>query len=218
MVQLNNITKSYKTRFGIYTVLNGISLTVNPGDRVGILGRNGAGKSTLIRVVSGQEIPDNGNVIRGMKVSWPLAFTGGFQGSLTGLDNLRFISRIYNVDHTKIQAYVEDFAELGRHFREPVRTYSSGMQARLAFALSLAIEFDCYLIDEIIAVGDARFHRKCTEEMFERRKDRAFFIVSHDPNFIKSYCTKAAILDKGHLTYFNDVNRAYEEYMTPPAA
>lgn len=217
MVELQDIVKSYQTRFGDYTVLNRINLTVNPGDRVGILGRNGAGKSTLIRIVSGQEIPDSGSVLRTMKVSWPLAFSGGFQGSLTGFDNLRFISRIYNVDHAKIQDYVENFAELGKHFREPVRNYSSGMQARLAFALSLAIEFDCYLIDEIIAVGDARFHRKCTEELFERRKDRAFFIVSHDANFIKSYCTKAAILEKGHLTYFNDVNRAYAEYMVPTA-
>jgi len=217
MVELQDIVKSYQTRFGAYTVLNRVNLTVNPGDRLGILGRNGAGKSTLIRIVSGQEIPDNGTVSRTMKVSWPLAFSGGFQGSLTGLDNLRFISRIYNVDHAKIQDYVENFAELGKHFREPVRNYSSGMQARLAFALSLAIEFDCYLIDEIIAVGDARFHRKCTEELFERRKDRAFFIVSHDANFIKSYCTKAAILEKGHLTYFNDVNQAYAEYMAPAA-
>ncbi|HEY5626473.1 MAG TPA: hypothetical protein VIR79_00865, partial [Nitrospira sp.] len=152
-------------------------------------------------------------VRRGMSVSWPLAFSGGFQGSLTGLDNLRFIARIYNVDHNQIRSFVEEFAELGRYFREPVKTYSSGMQARLAFALSLAIEFDCYLIDEIIAVGDARFHERCTYELFERRRKRAFIMASHDPEFIKRYCTRAAVLNQGTLRQFDDVNAAFEYYL-----
>jgi len=213
MITLKNIIKRYKSRTGAHTVLNGIDLTVAPGERLGVLGKNGAGKSTLIRLISGQELPDAGTIRRKMKVSWPLAFSGGFQGSLTGLDNLRFLSRVYDVDHEAIQSFVEDFAELGKYFREPVKHYSSGMQARLAFALSLAIEFDCYLIDEIIAVGDARFHEKCMHELFEKRKNRAFVIVSHDPNFIKSYCTRAAVLESGNMTCFNSVPEAYDYYM-----
>lgn len=213
MIVLRDIVKRYKSRTGVHTVLDRINVAVMPGERLGILGQNGAGKSTLIRLISGQEYPDAGKVQRNMSVSWPLAFSGGFQGSLTGLDNLRFIARIYNVDHSAIRSIVEEFAELGDYFREPVKTYSSGMQARLAFALSLAIEFDCYLIDEIIAVGDARFHERCTYELFEKRKDRAFVIVSHDLDFIKNYCTRAAVLDHGGLTCFEKVVDAFEYYM-----
>jgi capsular polysaccharide transport system ATP-binding protein len=213
VIVLRDIVKRYRSRTGVHTVLNGVNVAVMPGERLGILGRNGSGKSTLIRLISGQEYPDEGKVHRGMSVSWPLAFSGGFQGSLTGLDNLRFIARIYNVDHSAIRGFVEEFSELGDYFREPVKTYSSGMQARLAFALSLAIEFDCYLIDEIIAVGDARFHERCIYELFEKRKDRAFVIVSHDPAFIKCYCTRAAVLDRGSLTCFEQVPDAFEHYM-----
>jgi capsular polysaccharide transport system ATP-binding protein len=213
MILLNDIVKRYKSRTGTHTVLNGVSLRLNSGERLGILGKNGSGKSTLIRLISGQEHPNSGTIVRTMSVSWPLAFSGGFQGSLTGLDNLRFISRIYGVDHESIRDFVEDFADLGKYFREPVKTYSSGMQARLAFALSLAIEFDCYLIDEVIAVGDARFHEKCMRELFENRRDRAFIIVSHDPHFVKSVCTRAAVLDGGNLACFDSVPEAYGFYM-----
>lgn len=213
MIILKNIVRKYKTRSGHHTVLDHVDLTVQRGEKLGILGKNGSGKSTLIRIISGQEYPDSGHIERRMKVSWPLAFSGGFQGSLTGLDNLRFISRIYGVDHGSIQGFVEDFAELGKFFREPVKTYSSGMQARLAFALSLAIEFDCYLIDEIVAVGDARFHEKCMHELFEKRKDRSYLIVSHDASLIRSQCTHAAVLEAGKLVSYASVDEAYENYM-----
>lgn len=213
MILLDNVVRRYKTRAGYHTVLDHVALKVQRGEKLGILGKNGSGKSTLIRIISGQECPDSGTIERRMKVSWPLAFSGGFQGSLTGLDNLRFISRIYNVDHEAIRGFVENFAELGKFFREPVKTYSSGMQARLAFALSLAIEFDCYLIDEIIAVGDARFHEKCMHELFEKRKDRSFLIVSHDAGFIRAHCTHAAVLESGKLTRYTNVDEAYESYM-----
>lgn len=212
-IHLNNVVRRYETRHGIHTVLDHVCLTIQRGEKLGILGKNGSGKSTLIRIISGQEYPDSGQIERRMKVSWPLAFSGGFQSSLTGLDNLRFISRIYDIDHDAIQSFVEDFAELGKFFREPVKTYSSGMQARLAFALSLAIEFDCYLIDEIIAVGDARFHEKCMQELFENRKDRSFLIVSHDAGFIRAHCTHAAVLEGGKLSRYASVDEAYENYM-----
>jgi capsular polysaccharide transport system ATP-binding protein len=212
-ILVRDVVKRYRARTGPHTVLDGVNLTVGVGERVGILGKNGSGKSTLIKLISGQEAPDSGSIQRGMNVSWPLAFSGGFQGSLTGEDNLRFICRIYDVEPGKVREFVESFADLGKYFREPVKSYSSGMQARLAFALSLAIEFDCYLIDEIIAVGDARFHEKCVHELFEKRRERAFVIVSHDALFIKSYCTRASVLDGGKLTDFADVPAAYDYYM-----
>ena len=212
MVKIDNVTKRYQTRHGGITVLDGINLRVAPGEKVGILGRNGAGKSTLIRLVSGAERPTTGRITRTMKVSWPLAFAGGFQGSLTGLDNLRFICRVYGVSVEDKAEFVEQFSELGRFMREPLKTYSSGMRARLAFALSMAIEFDCFLIDEVITVGDARFHEKCQRELFEKRGDRAMIMVSHDQHIIKNHCSRASVLEDGRLLHFEDVDGAYQLY------
>jgi capsular polysaccharide transport system ATP-binding protein len=212
MIVLEGLSKRYRSRSGTHTVLDAVDAVIRPGERLGVLGKNGAGKSTLIRLVSGQEFADAGRIRRGMSVSWPLAFSGGFQGSLTGLDNVRFISRVYGVDHQAIRGFVEDFAELGAYFREPVKHYSSGMQARLAFALSLAIEFDCYLIDEVLAVGDARFHAKCMHELFDKRRDRAFVIVSHDAGFIRAHCTRAAVLDQARWRDFDSVEAAFDHY------
>jgi capsular polysaccharide transport system ATP-binding protein len=212
VIKLDGVEKRYKTRGGTHTVLGGVSLQINRGDKIGILGRNGAGKSTLIRVISGAELPCGGRVTRGMSVSWPLAFGGAFQGSLTGVDNLRFICRVYGSRFAAALPLVRDFAELGDYLREPVKTYSSGMCARLAFAISMAIEFDCFLIDEVIAVGDARFHEKCRRELFEKRRDRAMVIVSHDPHNIREHCTRACVLDGGILREFGDVDSAYADY------
>jgi len=217
MIEIINMTKQYPTRQGKVTVLNGINLTVNPGEKIGILGGNGAGKSTLIRLIGGVELPTHGSIKRGMSVSWPLAFSGGFQGRLTGLDNLKFICRVYGtpVDE-KIQA-VQDFAELGSYFFEPLETYSSGMAARLAFAISMAVEFDCYLIDEVMAVGDQRFQDKCHEELFVKRKDRAMIFVSHHDGYIKEHCQRAAVLVKGQLHAFDEVDAALAYYHNQPA-
>ncbi len=213
MITLQNVSKSYHTRQGQRTVLDSLNLQVAKGEKVGILGRNGSGKSTLIRLVSGIEHPTSGHIQRDISVSWPLAFGGAFQQYLTGLDNLRFICRVYNVDYKPIVPFVEEFTELGVYFREPVMHYSTGMLTRLAFALSMAIEFDCFLIDEIIMVGDSRFHEKCNVELFEKRKDRALILVSHDPNLIKLHCTSASVLDKGKLHSFPDVDEAYAFYL-----
>jgi capsular polysaccharide transport system ATP-binding protein len=212
MIRMDRINKSYPTRSGPVRVLRDVNLTVRPGERVGILGRNGAGKSTLIRLMSGAEQPTAGRVHRGMSVSWPLAFGGAFQGSLTGYDNLRFICRIYGVDPEDKIAFVEDFSELGLYLREPVKSYSSGMRARLAFAISMVIEFDCFLIDEIIAVGDARFHAKCNHELFDRRGDRAMIIVSHDSSYIREHCTRAAVLVAGELHHAASLDEAFALY------
>ena len=217
MIELANVRKTYHTRAGQHTVLDGVDLTIRRGEKIGILGCNGAGKSTLIRILSGAEQPSAGRVRRGMTLSWPLAFGGAFQGSLSGLDNLKFICRVYGVPHTDKVAYVEDFSELGKYMREPVKTYSAGMRARLAFAISMAIEFDCFLIDEIISVGDARFHDKCQHELFEKRKDRAFLMVSHVANNIREHCDRAGVLVAGKLHLFDGIDTAFEFYQAETA-
>ncbi|MCC6529207.1 MAG: ABC transporter ATP-binding protein [Pseudomonadales bacterium] len=212
MIELVDITKRYAIRGGAHTVLDGINLTIRPGEKIGILGRNGAGKSTLIRILGGAERPTRGHIRRGMSISWPLAFGGAFQGSLTGLDNLKFICRVYGADYRDKIDYVQDFAELGEYFREPVKAYSSGMRARLAFAISMAVEFDCFLIDEVIAVGDTRFHDKCQHELFEKRKDRAFVVVSHEAHNIRERCSTALVLHQGKLHPFTNIEEAYSFY------
>jgi len=212
MIRVRDLHKSYPTRFGSKQVLQGIDFDLAAGERLGILGRNGAGKSTLVRLVSGAEKPTSGLVERGMSVSWPLAFGGAFQPQLTGIDNIRFITSIYDQDFERNLAFVEDFAELGPYLREPVRSYSSGMRARLAFAISMIIEFDCFLIDEIGAVGDARFHDRCNRELFERRADRAMIIISHDAGYLREHCNRWAILHDGKLLPFADFDEAYGRY------
>lgn len=220
MIAVENVTKVYETRSGERTVLDSVNLHVEKGEKIGILGRNGSGKSTLIRIISGAEPPTSGHVSRGMTVSWPLAFGGAFQGSLTGLDNLRFVCRVYGTEIEPAIAYVEEFSELGRYFREPVKKYSSGMRARLAFGISLAVEFDCFLIDEVTAVGDSRFHERCRVELFEKRGDRAMIIVSHDMGYIREHCGRTAVLVDGKLHAFDladDAVSFYEESMMVPS-
>lgn len=212
MITLGKVSKHYDTRQGASVVLREVNLQIKPGEKIGILGRNGAGKSTLIRLLSGAERPSSGVVSRDMSVSWPLAFGGAFQGSLTGLDNLNFICRVYGVKPADKIAYVEDFAELGKYMREPVKHYSSGMRARLAFAISMAVEFDCYLIDEVITVGDARFQAKCQQELFEKRKDRALIMVSHEEHNIREHCTRACVLHHGSLLQFANIDAAFDFY------
>ena len=213
MIQLTGVNKTYRTNHGPVQVLRDIDLLVKPSEHVGILGKNGAGKSTLIRLISGAEQPTSGDVMAGMTVSWPLAFGGAFQGALTGLDNYRFICRIYRVDPADKMEFLKEFSELGAYLNEPVRTYSAGMMARLAFGISMVVEFDCFLIDEIIAVGDARFHRKCHVELFEKRADRAMIFVSHDAHFIRERCNRASVLDGGRMINFDNVDDAYTYYL-----
>lgn len=212
MIELRNVAKEYPVRAGRVRVLDQVNLQVRPSEKVGILGRNGSGKSTLIRLISGAEQPTEGEITRRMSVSWPLAFGGAFQGTLTGLDNLRFICRIYGVPTEDKVEFVEDFSELGRYLREPVKSYSAGMRARLAFAISMAVDFDCFLIDEIVAVGDARFHEKCRIELFEKRTSSAMIIVSHDPGYVREHCQHAGVLVAGHLSTFDDIDQAFEYY------
>jgi ABC-type polysaccharide/polyol phosphate transport system ATPase subunit len=206
---VDRVGKVYPTRFGNKRVLENVNFTLGMGERLGILGRNGAGKSTLVRLISGAERPTTGEIRRHRSISWPLAFGGAFQPQLTGVDNIRFISRVYAQDFQRNLAFVEEFAELGPYLREPVRSYSSGMRARLAFAISMIIEFDCFLIDEIAAVGDARFHERCNHELFGKRGDRAMIIISHDAAYIRDNCTRWAILHEGAFVPYDDFEVAY---------
>jgi capsular polysaccharide transport system ATP-binding protein len=221
VISVHDVTMKYRTRLGQRTVLDRVNLSLDRGRNLGVLGRNGAGKSTLIRLLAGAIQPSSGRIERQMSVSWPLAFGGAFQTHLTGLDNLKFVCRVYGVDYKPLVPFVEDFTELGVYFREPVYHYSNGMVTRLAFALSMAIEFDCFLIDEVMVVGDKRFHDRCHEELFRKRKDRAFILVSHDANAIKMYCERACVLHEGRLHDFDSVDAAYAFYeampVSPPA-
>ncbi len=212
MIRLENVCKDYGTRHGRRRVLHDLNFTLERGRNIGILGRNGAGKSTLIRLLSGAERPTSGRIHRDMSVSWPLAFTGAFQTHLTGLDNLKFVCRVYGVEWKPLLPFIEEFTELGMYLREPVEHYSTGMMMRLAFALSMAIEFDCFLIDEGLAVGDARFGHRCHVELFEKRRDRSFILVSHSPEIVKLYCQDACVLHDGRLYDFDSIDDAYAFY------
>ncbi len=212
MIACSNLVKEYTHGAARKRVLSDVNLSIGPGEKLALLGRNGAGKSTLIKLLGGVEMPTSGKISRKMTVSWPLGFAGGFQGSLTGYDNARFIARIYRRPYADIKAYVEEFTELGSQLKMPVKTYSSGMRARLAFALSLAIEFDCYLIDEIILVGDQNFSRKCHVELFEKRADRAMVLASHSTEIIRESCNRAAVIHDTVLTTFDDVGEAIALY------
>lgn len=212
MIHCHNLTKTYPLGHGRKTVFRGLNLDIGRGEKLGVLGRNGAGKTTLIKLLGGVEMPTSGSISRKMTVSWPLGFGGGFQGSLTGYDNARFIARIYGREYGDIVDFIEDFTELGRQLSMPVKTYSAGMRARLAFALSLVIEFDCYLIDEVIMVGDQNFQRKCHEEIFVKRHDRALIMASHSIDFIRQYCSKALVLNNGSAVIMDDIEQALDIY------
>jgi capsular polysaccharide transport system ATP-binding protein len=212
MLQVRDLAKYYPTSAGRRLIFSDLSFEMGRGDRLAVLGRNGQGKSTLIKILGGVTSPTRGRVSWSMTNSWPLGFTGAFQGGLTGLDNVRFVARIYDRPIARTTALVEAFAELGDQLAEPVRFYSSGMRARLAFGLSLAIEFDCYLIDEVFAVGDALFREKCERELFSHRADRAFIIASHDIGFIREHCSRALVIERGRVKAFEDIDLAIDIY------
>ncbi len=213
MIKVSEICKDYPSETGGYRrVLNEVSFELARGEKIAVLGRNGAGKSTLIRLLGGVELPTRGTIERTMSISWPVAIAGGVHGVLTGNDNIRFIARVYGKQFQQLRDFVDDFAQLGKFLSEPVKTYSSGMSARLNFALSLAVEFDCYLIDEVFAVGDHGFQLRCHEELFEKRADRALILASHMAEFIKSYCSRALVLHRGRGKVFDDLDLAFDIY------
>jgi capsular polysaccharide transport system ATP-binding protein len=211
MLQVRDLKKSYPIHGGTLKVLNGVNLEITHGEKVAILGRNGAGKSTLIRIIGDLEIPDSGKVFKGMSISWPLGYSGGMQGSLTGYDNIAFLCRLYNVDQSEVREYVSSFTELGHFLKEPVKTYSAGMRGRLNFALSMAFNFDCLLIDEGLTAGDSRFADRCHEAL-EAKKDCAILMVAHAQESIRQFCQKAYVLEGGTLLSFDSMDDAYRHY------
>ena len=210
MIALHNIAKSYPLPRGKKVVLDDVNITFRPGENMGILGLNG--KSTLMRIIGGAELPDSGKVVRKSRVSWPIGFAGGFHGSLTGRENLRFTSRIYGSDIRKVTEFVEDFSELGPYMDMPVRTYSSGMKSKLAFGLSMAIGFDFYLIDEAYSVGDAAFQAKGERIFQERKASSTLIVVSHSVSTIRKNCDNAAVLFGGKLMCFANLEDALTRY------
>lgn len=212
MITFTNVYKSFITKVGVNPVLNNVNLQIRPGQRLGILGKNGAGKSTLVRLFSGSTMPTKGKVERTMSVSWPLGLTGGLQSNLTGYDNVRFIARIYGVSPEHSVGFIRDFTELGHFLDEPVKTYSSGMRSKLGFAISFLVDFDCYLIDEALAVGDAAFRAKCHDELFGKRKDAALILVSHNNKMIEEYCDSAVLLKDKTIHQFDSLEKALQSY------
>ncbi|OCP35054.1 ABC transporter ATP-binding protein [Ensifer sp. LC163] len=212
MISFTNVSKHFKTQQHKKVILDRVSLKFESGYSYGLLGVNGAGKSTTMRMISGTILPNSGVIKKQCRVSWPLGFSGGFHSAMTGRDNLNFVARAYGEDTARVARFVEEFAELGDYINAPVRTYSSGMMARLAFGLSMAIQFDCYLVDEITAVGDARFQERCRVAFEGRRKNSDLIMISHGMDTIKNYCDKGIVLVDGRLIVFDKVEQAIEAY------
>ena len=214
MIQVKNVYKRYRNRHGSGWVLRDINFTVPRGISVGLVGRNGAGKSTLLRLIGGMDHPDRGEIIRKCRVSWPIGLAGGFQGSMTGRQNVKFVARIHGNDSfiDDVIRKVEGFAELGPAFDEPVKTYSSGMRSRLAFGLSLAFDFDLYISDEATAVGDKSFKEKATQAFKEKVGKAGLIIVSHSEGILKELCQAGIWLDQGQAYWFDDIQDAIAAY------
>jgi capsular polysaccharide transport system ATP-binding protein len=214
MIRLENITKSYKTSSGRHYVFKDVNVEIPSGKSIGLIGRNGAGKSTLMNIIGGIDRPDRGRVVTNKRISWPVGLSNGFQGSMTGRDNVKFVARLYADKHElneKVQ-FVADFCDLGRFFDMPIRSYSTGMRGRLGFGLSLAFDFDYYLIDEVTAVGDAVFAKKSAALMDERRAVSQFIFVSHGLEEVRRVCDVGLLIGGGQVSYYPDVEEAIEVY------
>jgi len=210
MIEVKNLTKSFTYQGKKTTIFRDLSFKINSGESIAILGANGAGKSTLLRILGGIDLPDSGTINTDSSISWPVGLVGGFQGSLTGRENVTFVSRIYS-EKRKVPEkvrYVEEFAELGVYFDRPFKTYSSGMRSRVTFGLSMAFDFDVYLIDEVTAAGDQRFREKSKRLLMERKKVADFMMVDHNLWGLKLHCDRAFILEGGKIEEFSDLDEA----------
>jgi len=211
MISFINVEKRYPVPGGHKTIIRKLDTTF-PRKNIALLGANGAGKSTLLRLIAGAELPDVGIIKRHVDVSFPMGFQGSFNGSLSGLENTLFVARIYGKDTEAVVEYVKEFAELGSHFGSPVRTYSSGMKGRLAFGVSLAVDFQCYLVDEITAVGDQRFKDKSKKAFQEKLEKANIIMVSHDMGTLKSYCDTGVVIRDGETIYYDDLDEAIKDH------
>ena len=212
MIVLDSVTKTYRVKDVEKRILDDVSFEFPAGENIAIMGHNGAGKSTLMRMVAGIELPTAGLIRRDEKVSWPLGFASGFNGLMTGTENVRFVARIYGEDSDEVLEHVKAFSELGKSIDLPIETYSSGMKARLAFGLSLAIDFDCYLIDEITAVGDRRFKEKSSTALNDKIKNARVLMISHAEKTIRDYCQMGVLLYGSKLYYYDSVDALIKDY------
>jgi len=215
MFELHNVTKSYLTPRGRRYVFRNLDLSIPPDRNVGLIGRNGAGKSTLMRLLGGVDKPDRGKIVTDKSISWPVGLSGGFQGSMTGRDNVKFVCRVYGALHDEMREkvqYVQDFADIGKWFDEPVRSYSSGMRSRLAFSLSMAFDFDYYLIDEVLAVGDAQFKKKSAQAFKQKMEKSNIILVSHAMGDIRRLCNLVLLVESGKVHIFDDVIEGIKAY------
>ena len=212
MIQMLDVYKYYRNSGHTKVVLDHVSTVFERGHSYGILGVNGAGKSTMLRLIAGTELPNSGRIRRDVKVSWPLGFASAFNPLMTGRNNVTFAARAYGQDVREVLDFVEDFSELGDYLDVPVKTYSSGMGAKLAFGLSMAIQFDVYLIDEITGVGDARFQKRCERAFAARRTVADVIMVSHQVGTIQTYCDRGAVLVDGRLMLFGNIDQAVDIY------
>lgn len=213
MIILRNLTKTFRVQGEEKTVARDLNVTIPTGVSVALLGRNGAGKSTLLQMIAGTQSPTSGKIWSDGTISYPVGFSGSFHGDLTGVQNVRFVARIYGVDTDVLVDFVEDFAELGRHFHMPVRTYSSGMRSRLAFGLSMGIRFDTYLVDEVTSVGDAGFRVKSESLFMERMSTSGAIVVSHTMELIKRICTMALVLENGRVEVYDQIEPAIARHL-----
>lgn len=214
MIHVSHLYKRYHGPFGGDWVLKDVSFTIPKNVSVGLVGRNGAGKSTLLRLIGGMDKPDRGSVVRNCHVSWPIGLNGGFQGSMTGRQNVKFVARIHGGENRipELIQKVQDFAEIGEAFNQPVKTYSSGMRSRLSFGLSLAFDFDVYLSDEATAVGDVAFRKKATQAFHDRVGKASIVMVSHQEGILKDLCQAGIFLHQGQAIWFDDINEAITAY------
>lgn len=213
MIRIENLVKSFRVRGHKKIVINNLTVELPSGRSLALLGRNGAGKSTLLQIIAGTLRPDSGRIVSDGSISWPVGFAGSFHANLTGVQNTRFIARVYGVDSDELCEFVRDFSELGNHFYMPVRSYSSGMKSRLAFGASMGIHFDTYLVDEVTSVGDAVFRSKSRELFQDRMKTSSAILVSHDMGQVKSFCDSGIVLTDGQLHYFDDVHDAVQAHL-----
>jgi capsular polysaccharide transport system ATP-binding protein len=212
MIRFEAVSKSYRVRQGRKVILDEVSFELPPRRRIGILGSNGAGKSTLLRLIAGSEMADHGRIIRQGRVSFPVGFTGTFHPFHSARENVKFLTRVYGMDEAEVSAWIEDFCELGRYFDMPIGTYSSGMFARIAFATSFAFDFDVYLVDEAIEVGDASFRRKCAAAFAERMKTASLIIVSQNVQTIREHCEIGVVMHAGNLVMYPSIDEALDAY------
>lgn len=212
MIHLIRLTKTYRHNGRARQILRDVSFSLPEVPGIAVLGRNGAGKSTLLRLIAGVLQPDAGRVVVDGTISWPMGFAGGFHPALTGRQNARFVARIHGRDPSALERFVADYSELGAAFHQPVETYSTGMRARLAFATSIGIDFDCYLVDEIIGVGDAAFRRKCQRSFRQRLQRARVLMVSHNSDTLRSFCQSALLIEAGEITWFPDLEAGLEAH------